>query len=63
MHSVSQVDSTEQVILGRAVHPGVSDINGEYFFDNNVQESSDLGRDMDMAKRLWNRSTAFIENF
>ena len=58
--SVEQGAATQCYV---AVHPGVLDINGEYFFDNNVQESSDLGRDMDMAKRLWERSTAFIENF
>ena len=46
-----------------AVHPGVSNLNGEYFFDNNVKESSDMGRDMDMAKRLWETSMAFIEKF
>ena len=58
--SVEQGAATQSYV---AVHPGISDLNGEYFSDNNVKESSDMGRDMDMAKRLWETSMAFVEKF
>ncbi|WVZ14118.1 hypothetical protein V8G54_011684 [Vigna mungo] len=38
-----------------ALHP-VSGINGKYFADNNVSETCLQGRDMDLAKMLWDFS-------
>nr|XP_007152229.1 hypothetical protein PHAVU_004G112300g [Phaseolus vulgaris]ESW24223.1 hypothetical protein PHAVU_004G112300g [Phaseolus vulgaris] len=39
-----------------ALHPQVSRFNGKYFADNNVSEASLQGRDMDLAKKLWDFS-------
>ena len=39
-----------------ALHPQVSGISGSYFVDNNVSETSSHGRDMDLAKKLWDFS-------
>ncbi|XP_027923626.1 short-chain dehydrogenase TIC 32, chloroplastic-like isoform X1 [Vigna unguiculata] len=39
-----------------ALHPEVSGISGSYFVDNNVSETSSHGRDMDLAKKLWDFS-------
>ncbi|WVZ14523.1 hypothetical protein V8G54_012089 [Vigna mungo] len=39
-----------------ALHPEVSGINGKYFADNNVSETCLQGRDMDLAKKLWDFS-------
>jgi NAD(P)-dependent dehydrogenase (short-subunit alcohol dehydrogenase family) len=36
-----------------AVHPDAGQVNGQYWADCNVKESSVHGRDMAMAKRLW----------
>ncbi|KAK8470321.1 hypothetical protein PHAVU_004G112501 [Phaseolus vulgaris] len=44
-----------------ALHPQVSGINGKYFADNNVSEASLQGRDMDLAKRLWDFSINLTE--
>ncbi|XP_027923426.1 short-chain dehydrogenase TIC 32, chloroplastic-like isoform X2 [Vigna unguiculata] len=39
-----------------ALHPQVSGMSGKYFADNNVSETSLDGRDMDLAKKLWDFS-------
>jgi len=39
----------------------VSGINGKYFADNNVSEASLQGRDMDLAKKLWDFSINLTE--
>lgn len=36
-----------------AVHPGTATLTGEYLADCNVAASSERGRDMDLAVRLW----------
>lgn len=36
-----------------AVHPGAATLNGEYLADCNVARSSEKGRDMDLAAKLW----------
>jgi NAD(P)-dependent dehydrogenase (short-subunit alcohol dehydrogenase family) len=36
-----------------AVHPGVAETTGEYFADCNVAESSAQGKDLELAKRLY----------
>ncbi|KAG5007108.1 hypothetical protein JHK85_025650 [Glycine max] len=40
-----------------ALHPQVSGISGKYFVNSNISEAhSQLGRDMDLAKKLWDFS-------
>jgi len=38
------------------LHPQVTGISGKYFADNNVSEACLQGRDMDLAKKLWDFS-------
>ena len=44
-----------------AAHPDAADINGEYMADCNVAESSGNGADMQMAKRLWERTESIVD--
>ncbi|MED6135832.1 Short-chain dehydrogenase TIC 32, chloroplastic [Stylosanthes scabra] len=39
-----------------ALHPQVSGISGEYFADSNLAQASSVGRDIDLAKKLWDFS-------
>ncbi|CAJ1952820.1 unnamed protein product [Sphenostylis stenocarpa] len=39
-----------------ALHPQVNGISGKYFVDNNIAEPSSHGKDMDLAKKLWDFS-------
>lgn len=39
-----------------ATHPTVGEVSGEYFADCNRAKSSRKGRDMTLARRLWDRS-------
>ncbi|KAL5173696.1 Short-chain dehydrogenase TIC 32, chloroplastic [Glycine soja] len=39
-----------------ALHPQVSGINGKHFADNNLAEVYSHGRDVDLAKKLWDFS-------
>ncbi|KAG5133850.1 hypothetical protein JHK82_025038 [Glycine max] len=39
-----------------ALHPQVSGISGKYFEDNNLAEVYSHGRDMNLAKKLWDFS-------
>ncbi|BAU02290.1 hypothetical protein VIGAN_11178900 [Vigna angularis var. angularis] len=39
-----------------ALHPEVNGISGKYFVDNNVSEACSHGRDMNLAKKLWDFS-------
>ncbi|MED6213156.1 Short-chain dehydrogenase TIC 32, chloroplastic [Stylosanthes scabra] len=39
-----------------ALHPQVSGISGEYFADSNLAKASSLGRDIVLAKKLWDFS-------
>ncbi|MEL6343490.1 MAG: SDR family NAD(P)-dependent oxidoreductase [Myxococcota bacterium] len=43
-----------------AVSADPQTIDGKYLYDCNVQNSSRLGRDMDLAKRLWDRSEEIV---
>ncbi|MBT8494752.1 MAG: SDR family NAD(P)-dependent oxidoreductase [Deltaproteobacteria bacterium] len=39
-----------------ATHPSLAEVSGEYFKDCNVAKSSGSGRNLDLAKSLWDRS-------
>ncbi|XP_024025399.1 short-chain dehydrogenase TIC 32, chloroplastic [Morus notabilis] len=39
-----------------ALNPQVKGVSGEYFVDSNVSKASSQGRDMDLAKKLWDFS-------
>ncbi|RDY05780.1 Short-chain dehydrogenase TIC 32, chloroplastic, partial [Mucuna pruriens] len=44
-----------------ALHPQVEGISGEYFADNNIARASSQGRDIDLAKKLWDFSMDLIK--
>ncbi|MED6124691.1 Short-chain dehydrogenase TIC 32, chloroplastic [Stylosanthes scabra] len=44
-----------------ALHPQVSGISGEYFADNNLAKADSLGRDIVLAKKLWDFSMNWTE--
>lgn len=44
-----------------ALHPQVKGISGEYFSDSNLAKTTDLGKDMGLAKRLWDFSMNSIK--
>nr|KYP65420.1 WW domain-containing oxidoreductase [Cajanus cajan] len=44
-----------------ALHPQVSGISGKYFADNNLAEPYSHGKNMDLAKKLWDFSMSLIE--
>ncbi|OWM72051.1 hypothetical protein CDL15_Pgr017934 [Punica granatum] len=39
-----------------ALHPRVAGVSGEYFADSNIGKPSNLARDANLAKKLWNFS-------
>ena len=43
-----------------AVHPDAVRFNGEYWADCNVAKSSKHGRDMELAKKLWEKSEEIV---
>uniref|UniRef100_J3N0C1 Uncharacterized protein n=2 Tax=Oryza brachyantha TaxID=4533 RepID=J3N0C1_ORYBR len=43
-----------------ALHPQVKGVSGKYFCDSNVYEASEKGKDMELAKRLWEYSIELI---
>lgn len=58
LKSIPQGAATQTFV---AVHPKAADHNGEYFADCNVSESSEAGRDMQLAERLWEESERIVE--
>ncbi|KAH1206922.1 Short-chain dehydrogenase TIC 32, chloroplastic [Glycine max] len=44
-----------------ALHPEVRGISGEYFADNKIAKANSLGRDIDLAKKLWDFSMNLIK--
>ncbi|QHO14300.1 hypothetical protein HN51_071683 [Arachis hypogaea] len=44
-----------------ALHPQVSGISGEFFMDGYVAKASSQGRDIDLAKKLWDYSMNLTE--
>jgi len=58
LKSVEQGAATETYV---AVHPDVADVSGEYFADCNVAKSSRLGRDMQLASRLWEETERIVD--
>ncbi|KAK7315073.1 hypothetical protein VNO77_33605 [Canavalia gladiata] len=44
-----------------ALHPQVSGISGEYFVDSNLARANSQGRDIDLAKKLWDFSLNLIK--
>ncbi|XP_031281114.1 short-chain dehydrogenase TIC 32, chloroplastic-like [Pistacia vera] len=44
-----------------ALHPQVQGISGEYFSDSNLAKTTAQGKDMDMAKKLWDFSVNLIK--
>lgn len=44
-----------------AVHPGAAELNGEYFADCNIANTSRPAKDVELAKRLWDESEAIVE--
>ena len=55
--SVPQGAATQTYV---AAHPDATRHNGEYFADCNVQKSSKNGRDMALARRLWDESEKIV---
>lgn len=53
LKSIPQGAATETYV---AVHPDAADYNGEYFVNCNPRESSEYGRDEQLAQRLWEKS-------
>ncbi|KAJ8771509.1 hypothetical protein K2173_026686 [Erythroxylum novogranatense] len=43
-----------------ALHPQVTGISGEYFSDSNLAKTSSLGRDDELAKKLWDFSMNLV---
>ena len=58
LKSIPQGTATQVFV---AVHPKAGQINGEYWKDCNVTESSEQGKDMELAKRLWAESERIVE--
>ncbi|KAK7380333.1 hypothetical protein VNO78_32841 [Psophocarpus tetragonolobus] len=44
-----------------ALHPKVREISGEYFSNCNILTANSLGRDIDLAKKLWDFSSNLIK--
>lgn len=44
-----------------ALHPQVKGVSGEYFLDSNLSTASAKGRDIDLAKKLWDFSMSLIK--
>lgn len=44
-----------------ALNPKVNGVSGEYFADNNMDKASKMGRDPELAKKLWEFSLTFTE--
>ncbi|XP_060203678.1 short-chain dehydrogenase TIC 32, chloroplastic-like [Lycium barbarum] len=44
-----------------ALNPQVKGVSGEYFSDNNLATTTAMGKDMDLAKRLWDFSMDLLE--
>lgn len=57
MKSLGQGAATQCYV---AAHPAAGRISGEYFADCNVAKSSDRGKDMEMAKKLWDVSEEIV---
>jgi WW domain-containing oxidoreductase len=53
LKSVPEGAATEVFV---ATHPSVASTKGEYFADCNIAKTSALGRDQDLALRLWEKS-------
>jgi hypothetical protein len=39
-----------------ALHPAAKGVSGKYFCDSNVYEASEKGKDVELAKKLWDFS-------
>jgi NAD(P)-dependent dehydrogenase (short-subunit alcohol dehydrogenase family) len=57
LKSVPQGAATQVYV---ATHPGAADVNGEYWADCNVAKSNAWGRDLQMARRLWDVTEAIV---
>lgn len=57
MKSLGQGAATQCYV---AAHPDAGRVSGEYFADCNVATSSDHGKDMEMAKKLWDVSEEIV---
>ncbi|GLT31198.1 hypothetical protein SLA2020_059500 [Shorea laevis] len=44
-----------------ALHPQVKGVSGEYFVDSNIGKASKKGRDVDLAKKLWDFSMNMVK--
>jgi len=55
--SIAQGAATQTHV---AAHPDAAEHNGEYFADCNVETSSEAGRDMELAERLWKESERIV---
>lgn len=43
-----------------ALHPQVKVVSGEFFADSNLSKASSQGRDVELAKKLWDFSMNLI---
>lgn len=44
-----------------ALNPKVKGVSGEFFQDNNLAKANKMGRDPELAKKLWEFSLTFTE--
>lgn len=44
-----------------ALNPKVNGVSGEYFTENNIFKASKMGRDSELAKKLWEFSLTFTK--
>lgn len=58
MKTVEQGAATQVYV---ATHPSLAEVNGMYFADCNLKNSSDYGNDMKLAAELWQKTEEIIE--
>jgi WW domain-containing oxidoreductase len=57
LKSIPQGAATQTYV---AAHPDAGKVNGEYFSDCNPAETTDNGRDMQLADKLWERTEEIV---
>lgn len=57
LKSIPQGAATQTYV---SVHPDAAQYSGEYFADCNVSKTTAHGRDMEMARKLWERSEEIV---
>lgn len=60
LKSIPQGTATQVYV---AVHPDDAQTSGEYWVDCNVAESTDSGRDLELAERLWKETEGIVARY